>query len=84
MPEQQIMTHLCQRKGKSDRKPSVLRDTCQIGKTTMVNAFDKEIDNYLSFKLDVESDSALFERDMLVHSNVHENNHSTIIHTLYY
>jgi len=58
------MTHLRQWKERSNRKPLVLRGARQVGKTTVVNAFGKEFDNYLYFNLDVESDRALFERNI--------------------
>jgi len=64
MFERQIMTHLRQWKERSNRKPLVLRGARQVGKTTVVNAFGKEFDNYLYFNLDVESDRALFERNI--------------------
>jgi len=64
MFERQIMTHLRQWKERSNRKPLVLRGARQVGKTTVVNAFGKEFDNYLYFNLDVESDRVLFERNI--------------------
>jgi len=64
MFERQIVTHLRQWKERSNRKPLVLRGARQVGKTTVVEAFGKEFDNYLYFNLDVESDRAMFERNI--------------------
>jgi predicted AAA+ superfamily ATPase len=64
MFERQIMAHLREWKNKSNRKPLVLRGARQVGKTTIINAFGKEFDNYLYFNLDVDADRALFERNI--------------------
>lgn len=64
MFERQIMTHLRQWKGKSNHKPLVLRGARQVGKTTVIDAFGKEFDNYLYFNLDEDGDRALFERNI--------------------
>ncbi len=64
MFERQIMTHLRQWKGKSNHKPLVLRGARQVGKTTVIDAFGKEFDNYLYFNLDEDRDRALFERNI--------------------
>ena len=64
MFERQIMTHLRQWKGKSNHKPLVLRGARQVGKTTVIDAFGKEFDNYLYFNLGEDSDRALFERNI--------------------
>lgn len=64
MFERQIMTHLRQWKAKSNRKPLVLRGARQVGKTTIVDAFGKEFDNYLYYNLDEENNKALFERNI--------------------
>jgi len=64
MFERQIIAHLREWKNKSNRKPLVLRGARQVGKTTVINAFGKEFDNYLYFNLDVDSDRALFERNI--------------------
>jgi predicted AAA+ superfamily ATPase len=64
MFERQIMAHLRQWKEKSNRKPLVLRGARQVGKTTVIDSFGKEFDKYLYFNLDLESDRALFERNI--------------------
>ena len=64
MFERQIMTHLRQWKGKSNHKPLVLRGARQVGKTTVIDAFGKDFDNYLYFNLDENGDRALFERNI--------------------
>lgn len=64
MFERQIMTHLCKWKERSNRKPLVLRGARQVGKTTVIDAFGKEFDNYLYFNLDEDSDKVLLERNI--------------------
>lgn len=48
------------------RKPLVLRGARQVGKTTLVNEFGREFENYLSFNLERAADAALFERELSV------------------
>jgi predicted AAA+ superfamily ATPase len=64
MFERQIMTHLRKWKERSNRKPLVLRGARQVGKTTVIDAFGKEFDNYLYFNLDEDSDKVLLERNI--------------------
>lgn len=64
MFERQIMTRLRQWKDRSNRKPLVLRGARQVGKTTVIDEFGKEFDNYLYFNLDVNRDKVLFERNI--------------------
>ncbi len=44
-----------------DRKPLVLRGARQIGKTTLVEIFAKEFDQYIYLNLEKETDSILFD-----------------------
>lgn len=45
----------------TDRKPLVLRGARQTGKTTLVEIFAKEFDQYIYLNLEKEEDSALFD-----------------------
>jgi len=45
----------------SNRKPLVLRGARQTGKTTLVEIFAKEFDQYIYLNLEKETDSALFD-----------------------
>lgn len=45
----------------SHRKPLILRGARQVGKTTIVNEFGKQFDNYLSLNLEKEEAAKLFE-----------------------
>jgi len=64
MFERQILSQLREWKNKDRRKPLVLRGARQVGKTTVINMFGREFDNYLQFNLDDRSDVSLFERDL--------------------
>ncbi len=46
------------------RKPLVLRGPRQVGKTTTVNLFAEQFDQYLSLNLELKEDRALFEQDL--------------------
>lgn len=46
----------------SDRKPLILRGARQTGKTTIVDIFAKQFDQYLKFNLDKDDEKSLFER----------------------
>ncbi|HPS72131.1 MAG TPA: AAA family ATPase [Bacteroidales bacterium] len=46
---------------KPNRKPLVLRGARQVGKTTVVNLFGKEFDNYISVNMEDKTISSLFE-----------------------
>lgn len=64
MFERHIISQLRIWKQRSNRKPLVLRGARQVGKTTVVQSFGKEFDNYLYFNLDVDNDRAMFERNL--------------------
>ncbi len=53
-------------RGKTDRKPLVIRGARQVGKTSLVDVFAQEFDCYLRFNLDVADDLKLFEKEMAV------------------
>jgi hypothetical protein len=46
---------------RKDRKPLVLRGARQVGKTTSVNLFASEFDQYLYFNLDIASEKKIFD-----------------------
>jgi len=45
---------------KANRKPLVLRGARQVGKTTVVNLFAKQFDQYINLNLELEEDRQLF------------------------
>ncbi len=47
---------------KENRKPLVLRGARQVGKTTVVNAFGKQFDNFLAVNLEKDEARMLFEQ----------------------
>ena len=44
-----------------DRKPLVLRGARQVGKTTLVEIFSKNFDQYIYLNLELDNDKQLFE-----------------------
>ena len=46
---------------KSSRKPLILRGARQVGKTTLINQFSKEFDQYIYLNLEEQLDKAIFE-----------------------
>ncbi|MBD3588064.1 ATP-binding protein [Bacteroides sp. GM023] len=61
MFKRDILVHLESWKADTHRKPLILRGARQVGKTTVVNEFGKQFDNYLSLNLEKKEASALFE-----------------------
>lgn len=53
--------------GKSIRKPLVLRGARQVGKTTVIEIFSKEFENYIYLNLDEAEDRSIFKEDLSVH-----------------
>ncbi len=47
-----------------DRKPLILRGARQVGKTTAVNLFSRDFDNYLYLDLEKRENAKLFERGL--------------------
>lgn len=56
-----ILFHLERWKADTHRKPLILRGARQVGKTTVVNEFGRQFDNYLSLNLEKQEALALFE-----------------------
>jgi len=50
--------------GQSNRKPLVLRGARQVGKTTAVDLWADQFDQYLYLNLELQEDRALFEREL--------------------
>lgn len=62
MFERYILEHLRQWARERDRKPVILRGARQVGKTTAVDLFSREFDQYLCFNLEKNEDAELFRR----------------------
>ena len=45
---------------KEERKPLVLRGARQVGKTTLVELFSKDFDNYIYINLEEKDNAAMF------------------------
>lgn len=50
-----------------DRKPLVLRGARQVGKTTLVEIFSKNFDQYIYMNLELDNDKQLFEKSSDIH-----------------
>lgn len=61
MFKRSILSHLEAWANSSHRKPLVLRGARQVGKTTVVNEFGKQFENYLSLNLEKEEAAKLFD-----------------------
>ena len=48
----------------SDRKPLILRGARQVGKTTVINIFSKEFDQYIYLDLEKSEEAKLFKRKL--------------------
>lgn len=61
MFKRKTLKNLLNWKNSSNRKPLVLRGARQVGKTTLVNLFSKEFEQFISLNLEDPQDKALFE-----------------------
>ena len=61
MFERRIQNQLHEWAEKNNRKPPILRGARQVGKTTIVEQFGKEFDNFLSLNLEKKEAKDLFE-----------------------
>ncbi len=52
---------------KENRKPLIIRGARQVGKTTIINIFSKEFDQYIYLNLDKSEELKLFENDYSFH-----------------
>ncbi len=48
---------------KKDRKPLILRGARQVGKTTTINLFSEQFEQYLYLNLEIKADRDIFEQD---------------------
>lgn len=64
MFKRQIISNLKDWKESVPHKPLVLRGARQVGKTTLVEQFSSEFENYLYFNLELISDRTLLESDI--------------------
>jgi len=62
MFQRTAIQHLKNWKNKTNRKPLVLRGARQVGKTTLVDLFSQEFDNYIKLNLEKKEDRILFEK----------------------
>jgi len=58
-----ILSKLREWKAKPDRKPLVLRGARQVGKTTAVEIFARDFDNYIYLNLELSEDRNIFKED---------------------
>ena len=49
-----------------NRKPVIIRGARQVGKTSAINIFSKEFDQYINLNLELKRDRDLFERDLSI------------------
>lgn len=63
MFRRKILDELNRWKEKKDRKPLVIRGARQVGKTTVVNMFSKEFDQYIYLNLEISEDREIFENN---------------------
>lgn len=61
MFKRDILLHLERWKVDAHRKPLILRGARQVGKTTVVNEFGKQFENYLYLNLEKREAASLFE-----------------------
>jgi len=62
MFKRKISVFLDQWRDKQDRKPLILRGARQVGKTTVINEFSKQFDNYLYLNIERSAVAELFEK----------------------
>ncbi|MCP3930467.1 MAG: AAA family ATPase, partial [Bacteroidetes bacterium] len=58
-----ILKKLSSWKEKNERKPLILRGARQVGKTTAINLFSEQFDQYLYLNLEIKAERDIFERD---------------------
>ncbi|NQU51036.1 MAG: AAA family ATPase [Bacteroidetes bacterium] len=63
MFKREIIDELKKWKEKKFRKPLVIRGARQVGKTTAINMFSEQFDQYIYFNLEKEEEKQLFEQN---------------------
>ncbi|CCK80723.1 MULTISPECIES: ATP-binding protein [Desulfobacula] len=58
-----ILNNLSSWKDKKDRKPLVLRGARQVGKTTAINLFSEQFNQYLYLNLEIKTERDIFEQN---------------------
>ncbi len=58
-----ILKKLSSWREKSDRKPLILRGARQVGKTTAINLFSEQFEQYLYLNLEIKAERNIFEHD---------------------
>ena len=62
-----ILTELKKWKNRDNRKPLIIRGARQVGKTTAINLFSHEFDNYIYLNLELHRDREIFKENLDVH-----------------
>ena len=70
MFQRQALSGLRKWSGRSDRKPLIIRGARQVGKTSLINSFSKDFDQYIYLNLESRFDQAPFEAGLDIHSTV--------------
>jgi hypothetical protein len=63
MFKREILKELIKWKEKEFRKPLVIRDARQVGKTTAINMFSEKFDQYIYLNLEKEEEKQIFEQN---------------------
>ena len=88
MIERQILTSLRQWRADKQRKPLILRGARQVGKTSVVELFGQEFDQFISLNLEITEERVLFERELPIdklvqsiffHKNCTRDNKKTLL-----
>lgn len=61
MIRRNLITYLQEWRNRAKRKPLILRGARQVGKTTLVDSFGAEFEDYMYFNLEIERDRELFD-----------------------
>ena len=88
MFKREILAELAKWKMKEFRKPLVIRGARQVGKTTAINMFSEQFDQYIYLNLEKEEERLLFEQNypftdlitnLFIYSGKRRNGGSTLI-----
>jgi len=63
MFKRDILKKLSAWEKRSDRKPLILRGARQVGKTTAVNLFSEQFDQYIYLNLELKEEKKFFEQE---------------------
>ncbi len=83
-----ILKNLSGWRKKKDRKPLILRGARQVGKTTAINLFSEQFEQYLYLNLEIKAEQNIFEQNhsiedllqaIFFHKNQVRNNSSILI-----